>query len=45
MDPGELRAKLDAMWDASCDDPCEFANGWCAAVDELRDWLDEVGLQ
>lgn len=45
MTADELRAKLDAMWDASCDDPCEFANGWCAAVDELRDWLDEVELQ
>ena len=42
MDPRELKEKLDIMWDASCDDPCEFANGWCAAVDELRDWLEEV---
>ena len=42
MNADELRAKLAVMWEDACDDPCEFANGWCAAVDELRDWLLEV---
>ncbi len=42
MNADELRAKLIAMWGENCHDPCEFANGWCAAVDELLIWLEEV---
>ena len=45
MNADELRAKLAAMCEEYCNDPCEFANGWCAAVDELRDRLDEMELQ
>ena len=42
MTADELRAKLAAMWEECCHDPCEFANGWCAAVEELCNWLLEV---
>lgn len=42
MDPRELKEKLEIMWEENCHDSCEFANGWCAAVDELLTWLEEV---